>query len=196
MNGQHPPIATLIGRRLRRQRVKLGLSARCVADAVGLAVSSLSNIEAGQRSPSLHVLVRLSKELSLPVAEILDGAPEKLGRKIHARLFSADDQPGLQLQRLTDPKEPRVAIIDSSLAFGPPCHIDGLVGVLTAIQKSGISILRCNEEEHVIRAGDALTISHGRPLTWLNGGREPSSVLWIGRPGYTMGNIFHIKRHE
>lgn len=150
MNSRKLQLAMLIGHRIRRQRIKLGLSLNNVAESVGLDVGYLSYIETGQRNASLQVVVHLCRVLVLPVEEVFSTNPETLGWKGPGVGSVEADVQGLSLQLLTDPKESRLAIVSATLPFGQPCHLDGLQGgVLTAVQGVGCSILRSEKSETV-----------------------------------------------
>lgn len=56
-----------IGREVRGQRKKLGITVAKLADATGLSVGMLSKIENGNTSPSLSTLQTLSQALAIPV---------------------------------------------------------------------------------------------------------------------------------
>lgn len=183
-------IATLVGRRLRRQRIRLGLSLTSAAEAAGLAVSSLSNIESGKNA-SLPVVVRLCRALSLRVEEVVDPNQETMGWKGPA-MSSVDRQAQeLSVQLLTNPKESAVGVVSATLPSGHGCHLEGTpAGVLTIIQKSGCSIIRSQQTEEVLNPGDALTFRRPTAATWLSVGRGHSTALWVGAPGTDLWRIF------
>lgn len=122
------------------------LSLTNVAETVGLGVSSLSNIETGQRNASLPVVLRLCRALYLRVEEVLDPRPETLGWRGPALSSNEWAAGELSLQLLTNSEESRVALISATLPFGHQCHLHGApAGVLTVIQKSGCSLIRSSK---------------------------------------------------
>ncbi len=60
-----------LGERLRRQRNLLGLTLQGVADAAGLSVGFVSQIERGITTPSLSSLVAVSRVLNVHVSDFL-----------------------------------------------------------------------------------------------------------------------------
>ncbi len=60
-----------VGRRLRERRVARKETLQVVADAADISLSHLAEIETGKSSCSLPVLLRLSRALAYPVAQIL-----------------------------------------------------------------------------------------------------------------------------
>jgi transcriptional regulator with XRE-family HTH domain len=61
-----------VGRWIRSNRLKAGLTQQDVAHALGLTRSSISNIEAGTQSLSLVGFLRLTQELDVSPGEFLD----------------------------------------------------------------------------------------------------------------------------
>ncbi|MDI6908168.1 MAG: helix-turn-helix transcriptional regulator [Thermoanaerobacterales bacterium] len=58
-----------IGRRLTEIRTMAGISANALAKKAGVAQSTISEIEAGKRQPSLSVLQKLSTALGITLAD-------------------------------------------------------------------------------------------------------------------------------
>jgi transcriptional regulator with XRE-family HTH domain len=59
----------VFGRRLRQIRRQKDLTQEQLAEAVGISVEFLSNIERGINAPSFETLEKLSEVLTVPVAE-------------------------------------------------------------------------------------------------------------------------------
>lgn len=68
-------ILTEFGRRITALRVDAGLTQQRVSDMIGLARSSVSNMEAGRQEPGIGTLVDLSRALGVPVGELLGFDP-------------------------------------------------------------------------------------------------------------------------
>jgi transcriptional regulator with XRE-family HTH domain len=66
-----------IGRRLREERRRLGLTLQEVADRSRLSLGMISKIENAQTSPSLRTLARLSQALEVPVTTFFRGFEEE-----------------------------------------------------------------------------------------------------------------------
>ena len=67
------------GSRVRDLRLERGLTQEGLAEATGLDRTFISNIEMGQRRPSLDVLLLLAMGLGLSLASLFDG----LGPGLH-----------------------------------------------------------------------------------------------------------------
>lgn len=61
------------GIRVRDQRNRLGLSQMDMAERVGLHFTYLSQIERGERNPSLVNILRLAKSLEIDPAALVTG---------------------------------------------------------------------------------------------------------------------------
>ena len=77
-----------LGREIRRRRKAQGLTLERLGEVAGLTANYLSNIEAGQRDPSLSSMIRLARAFDAPIGELL-GMPEMSADSIEAaRLLS------------------------------------------------------------------------------------------------------------
>ena len=111
-------LQTIVGSRLREQRLARGASLRDTATGAGISPGHLSEIENGNSHASLPVLLRLCRALHLPIAELL---PRLGGRRIHESVVTAD-RPGVR--RLSHP-ELELRIDRIVLAAGGE-HVDAL----------------------------------------------------------------------
>jgi transcriptional regulator with XRE-family HTH domain len=64
-----------LGARLRSLRKDKGLALKAVAAAAGISLPFLSEIERGQKLPSLNVLSEVAAALGVSVVELLRGLP-------------------------------------------------------------------------------------------------------------------------
>ncbi len=67
-------IGKLVGRAVREQRERLGLSQEAVARRAKMDRAYLSNLENGSRNPSVDVVERLAKALDTTPGQLLDTA--------------------------------------------------------------------------------------------------------------------------
>jgi transcriptional regulator with XRE-family HTH domain len=76
--GTSPAIATVlaeVGPRLKRVRVRRGVTLTELAAVTGISKSTLSRLETGQRKPSLELLLPIAHAHQVPLDELV-GAPE------------------------------------------------------------------------------------------------------------------------
>ena len=71
-------LAVEIGRRVRRQRVKLGITQEGLAERSGFHVTWISSVENGRRNLSVVSLVRLASALEVDPSRLVRGlGPEE-----------------------------------------------------------------------------------------------------------------------
>jgi transcriptional regulator with XRE-family HTH domain len=83
----------LVGPQIRRRRRERGLTLAAVAEATGLNVGYLSQVENDKASPSLETLASLAEALDVPIAWFL------LDQSIGPRLVRASERPRRRLGR-------------------------------------------------------------------------------------------------
>jgi transcriptional regulator with XRE-family HTH domain len=99
-----PAITTVlaeVGPRIKRLRTRRGITLTQLAAATGISKSTLSRLEAGQRKPSLELLLPLAQAHQVPLDELV-GAPEvgdprirlKPRRRNGRMVFPLTQQPG------------------------------------------------------------------------------------------------------
>ena len=64
-----------VGARIRRLRAERGLSLSALATAAGIGKGSLSELESGQRNPTLQTLYAVAGPLGVPLVALLDDRP-------------------------------------------------------------------------------------------------------------------------
>ena len=63
--------AEIFGKRLRQLRRDAGWTQEQLAEAAGITTTYTSDLERGTKVPSLTILLRLSRALAIPVADLL-----------------------------------------------------------------------------------------------------------------------------
>jgi len=82
-----------IARRIRNLREQRNLSQRALADAAGVSAAALSQIEAGQTSPSVATLEKLADGMGVAVAAFF----LEVGERSNVEIFSLEDRSGVTL---------------------------------------------------------------------------------------------------
>ena len=70
-----PDVLAEVGPRLRRLRMRRGVTLTALAAQTGISKSTLSRLESGQRKPSLELLLPLAEAHQVPLDELV-GAPD------------------------------------------------------------------------------------------------------------------------
>lgn len=80
-----------VGERVTRHRINKGIGQQDLATAVGLARSSIANLEAGRQRVPIHVLASIAAALGLAVADLLPDAPLPVDELPRVEKFITDD---------------------------------------------------------------------------------------------------------
>ena len=87
-----------VGPRLRMLRQQRGTTLAELAEETGISVSTLSRLEAGQRRPTLELLLPLARAHQVPLDELVD-APPTGDPRVRARSFERHGAVYLPLTR-------------------------------------------------------------------------------------------------
>jgi len=68
-----PSLGQILGRNLRHERGRLGISQEELGFRAGLHRNQIGQIERGERSPRLHTIIKLAGGLGVSPCELLDG---------------------------------------------------------------------------------------------------------------------------
>ncbi|MFF8811426.1 helix-turn-helix domain-containing protein [Streptomyces pactum] len=88
-----------MGPRLRAARERHGATLAGVSGATGISASVLSRIETGRRTPTLRMLLQLSKEYGVSLDELAGTAPAPAARPRATPVSFGDDKAVLPLTR-------------------------------------------------------------------------------------------------
>lgn len=168
---------TALGTRLRGLRTRRGLSLSGLAADAGIGKGSLSELEAGQRNPTLATLYALAGPLGVPLATLL---AEQTGAEVSADGLSAtllsterlDDGPTVEVYRLA---------LDGDADRRSPAHGAGVREHLLVTQ--GRLVVEHRDGTAELGAGDALTFASDTPHRYRVLDGEPCrAVLVITSP--------------
>jgi transcriptional regulator with XRE-family HTH domain len=170
-----------IGQILKRMRTQRKLSIRDVADGSGLSASFLSAVERGESDVSIGRLARIAEFFDQDLGSMLgystrlsrpafvtksDRVTLNRGRGIRYELLRL---PGLSLELASISFDPRSAFRDE-LAHE---------GVDTIFVTSGEIVLRVNDIDYPMRAGDCAVYSAGFTHTMRNDSIRPATAVGL-----------------
>jgi transcriptional regulator with XRE-family HTH domain len=170
-----------IGQILKRMRTQRKLSIRDVADGSGLSASFLSAVERGESDVSIGRLARIAEFFDQDLGSMLgystrlsrpafvtksDRVTLNRGRGIRYELLRL---PGLSLELAAISFDPRAAFRDE-LAHE---------GVDTIFVTSGEIVLRVNDIDYPMRAGDCAVYSAGFTHTMRNDSTRPATAVGL-----------------
>ncbi len=178
---------TRVGRTLRQLRKKNGMSLQALAEASGVSVGMISQVERGLANPSVRLLTALRRALNVsmqelfgetPPAEQTDADPPFVRRRenrpvinlgmIRKELMTPADRQNLQLMILKiDPGGE-----SGGRALSYPAEKGGVV-------LSGRLTLSVDNQTVDLNTGDSFCFDSALPHSLRNTSNEPTEVLWI-----------------
>jgi transcriptional regulator with XRE-family HTH domain len=186
---QLPPMASSdslelasTGMRIRRERLKRGLSQQRAAAQIGISRSFLAAVERGESGVSIQTLAKMSDVFGIPMSEF---ANSSVGS---SRVMRATERPrtvlagGVTWEELARPgrsdMEPALLYIPINQGSGGTIVRPG-ESFVYVLSGSLIFVLGEHQEETRLRAGDALVIEGGTPVAWRNDGNETVTCVWV-----------------
>ena len=173
-----------VGGQVRRLREGVRISVRTLADRTGFSASFISQVENGQASPSISSLHKIADALGVTLGEFFteaDGESSLIVRHSErprldsswssAHIEALGPAPGSRQL------EPLVVTLDPGGRSGkiPHPHIrEEFAFVL-----DGVATLTLAGQEHLLREGDAVTLSAGDLRLWENREDSPARNLFV-----------------
>ncbi|MEV4094211.1 helix-turn-helix domain-containing protein [Streptosporangium saharense] len=126
MDEQSPIAATLarVGPRLRKIRAQRGVTLAALSEATGISKSTLSRLEAGQRRPSLELLLPIAQAHQVPLDELV-GAPEVGDPRVRCRPRVRNGRTVIPLTTQPGPLQAWKSIIPGEQNRPEPCTHEG-----------------------------------------------------------------------
>ncbi len=171
-----------LGQRLRRRRKHLGLTLKHVADAAGLSVGFISQIERDITTPSLSSLVSVSRVLAVEVAEFLSqpGGDAPLTRHDQRQLYAISEN-SLTYERISTSFAGNV--LRSVIIHEPPGHRSEPIthdGEEMMFVLDGAITIELDGERSVLEASDSIHFKSSRTHSTWNHTDRPAAILWVG----------------
>lgn len=184
-----------VGRHVRRERLKYGLSLNDLARETELSASFLSLLENGKVTPSLKVLDRLAKFFSINIAALVAEDDEDDEEQVF--VFHRDEQ-----IRVSDRNERTLRFLLPKVGLGIEPVLVTLRPHMTStpftqhpgyefgyVLEGLFQIQVGDKEPVVVHQGDSAIYQSSYPHRLLNPGDRTAKGLWIGLP-YTQGIHF------
>lgn len=187
---QLPPMASSdtlelasTGMRIRRERLKRGLSQQRAATQIGISRSFLAAVERGESGISIQTLAKMSDVFGIPMSEF--AAKTSFGS---GRVMRVSERPrtvlagGVTWEELARPSsndlEPALLYTPTKQGSGGTVVRPG-ESFVYLLSGSLIFVLGEQQEETQLGTGDALVIEAGTPVAWRNDGTETSVCVWV-----------------
>jgi DNA-binding transcriptional MerR regulator/quercetin dioxygenase-like cupin family protein len=175
--------ASPVGPRLRRMRVKSGLSLMQVARATGVSIGFLSALERGQMSASVATLRRLAHFFHLNILSLFDPSDANPRRVQPADRKILEAGPGVRMELLAwgnAVMEPHLFRIAPGAGSGESYAHDG--EEFLYILRGRLDITLEDGETHRLAQGDSFYFESNMQHRWLNPGKKETQVLWVNTP--------------
>jgi transcriptional regulator with XRE-family HTH domain len=155
------------GWKLRALRLRAHLSMRELARRAGVAVSYVSNVEAGRLSPTLATLRKMLLALGSDIGPFFgDGDAAATGHVFRRHAMRATSDAGRNYTFLL-PARPdvRIEMMDEELFAGEKPDFESLAGDLAGYVLEGELLLEVEgNESQVLEPGDAFYVPAGHPV--------------------------------
>lgn len=191
-----PGALDAIGRRLREERFRAGISQRELARRVGLSASLISQLESGQSKPSVGTLYSIVTELGVSVDRIIRGGdhPETAGSEAHSggegspvvhpgERAAIDLDSGVRWEELAADREESVdfllAVYEVGGASTPDRSMMRHDGREYGYVLSGTLTIRIGFHEYELHAGDSVAFESTTPHRLVNHGDVPVQAIWL-----------------
>jgi transcriptional regulator with XRE-family HTH domain len=181
-------VLSAVGGRLRALRLQRGATLSQLSATTGISVSTLSRLEAGQRKPTLELLLPLARAHQVPLDELV-GAPETGDPRVHPKPF---DRGGVTVVPLTR----RPGGIRAFKQIYPPGwpgrepEQQSHEGYEWLYVLSGRLRMLLGEHDVVLTAGEVVEFDTHVPHWFGNPGTEPAEVLTLYGP---QGERIHVR---
>lgn len=178
----HQSTASALGPALRERRKALGLSMQSVADAAGLSVGFISQLERGLTSPSLSSLAGIAEALQTPISEFLEQpAGDQIMTRKSDRVPYSVDLAGISYERISSSFEG--SQLTSVIVHEPPGHRGEPIshrGEELFFVLAGEVTVEIEGEVEILRPGDSIHFDSRRVHSTWNHTNETVSILWCG----------------
>jgi DNA-binding transcriptional MerR regulator/uncharacterized cupin superfamily protein len=171
-----------IGPRFRKLRLQRGESLSTVANAVGVSIGFLSNLERSQSGASIAIMRKLAQYFGLNILDLfnpIDGT----GPLVRPRdRKSLEGGPGVHMELLASGKitmEPHMFRVAPGAGSGESYSHEGEEFLYLVRGRLDIELAG---EKFQLRAGDSFYFSSKTQHRWVNPGNSDTLILWINTP--------------
>jgi transcriptional regulator with XRE-family HTH domain len=180
-------VLTGVGSRLRALCRARGTTLAQLSETTGISLSTLSRLEAGQRRPTLELLLPLAKAHGVQLDELV-GAPATGDPRVHMRPFTRHGVTFIPLTRQLGSLRAYKQILPPTPGVEPEQRVHEGYEWLYVL--SGRLRLLLGEHDLVLTAGEAAEFDTRTPHGILNAGAEPVEVLAVFGP---QGERMHVR---
>jgi transcriptional regulator with XRE-family HTH domain len=177
-----------VGPRLRALRQRRGATLAQLSTTTGISVSTLSRLEAGQRKPTLELLLPLARAHQVPLDELVD-APATGDPRIHPRPIQREGRTFLPLTRRPGGLQAYKMIVPPQAIEREP-ELRVHEGYEWLYVLSGQLRLLLAEHDLMLAVGEVVEFDTHVPHWFGNPGPGPTEVLSLFGP---QGERLHVR---
>jgi DNA-binding transcriptional MerR regulator/uncharacterized cupin superfamily protein len=176
------PETSTLGPQLRKLRLQRGEPLSTVANALGLSIGFLSNLERSQTEASVAILRKVAQYYGMNILDFfspIEGT-SPLVRPEERKVLEGG--PGVQMELLASGKitmEPHLFRIAPGAGSGDPYSHQGEEFLF--LVKGRLNIM-LEGEEFKLKAGDSFYFQSHTEHRWNNPGKTETMILWINTP--------------
>jgi DNA-binding transcriptional MerR regulator/uncharacterized cupin superfamily protein len=176
------PDTSLLGWQLRRLRLQRGESLSTVAQAVGVSIGFLSNVERSQSGASIGILRKLAQYYGLNILDFFDplDAVGPLVRPKDRKVLEGG--PGVQMELLASGKitmEPHLFSVEPGAGSGESYSHEGEEFLYLVRGRLSITL---EGTTYALNPGDSFYFRSQTPHHWSNPGKTTAVILWVNTP--------------
>jgi transcriptional regulator with XRE-family HTH domain len=181
-------VLTGVGPRLRALRRERGITLARLSETTGISLSTLSRLEAGQRKPTLELLLPLAKAHGVQLDELV-GAPATGDPRVHPRSFKRHGTTFVPLTNQLGALRAYKQILPGGAVEGP---VEQRVheGYEWLYVLSGRLRLVLGEHDIVLVSGEAAEFDTRVPHAMVNADASPVEFLSLFGP---QGERLHVR---
>ena len=181
-------VLTAVGPRLRALRLERGATLTQLSASTGISVSTLSRLEAGQRKPTLELLLPLARAHQVPLDELV-GAPETGDPRVHPKPFTRGGVTVIPLTRRPGGLRAFKQIYPPGWPGREP-EQQSHEGYEWLYVLSGRLRMLLGDHDVVLTPGEVVEFDTHVPHWFGNPGPEPAEVLTLYGP---QGERIHVR---
>lgn len=180
-----------LGRRLRQERLRRGLTLKQIESRVGISATHLSDIERGKCSPTVGVLDKLAKALETRSALLLDtltAAAVTVTRSGERQIVLSGCGTVRSEGVTPQTAQSTMSLLYKTYEVAPdrPAREHGHVGEEFVTVLEGRLCVIVGGEEHILEAGDSIHFKSSLPHGFRNAGETRARVLAVTTPRFSI----------
>lgn len=180
-----------LGRRLRQERLRRGLTLKQIESRVGISATHLSDIERGKCSPTVGVLDKLARALETRSALLLDtlATPSVRVTRSGERQTVLSSCGTVRSEGITPlAHQSKLSLLHKTYEIAPDRQIHErkhLGEEFITVLEGRLCVLVAGEEHH-LEAGDSIHFKSGLPHGFRNEGETRVRVLAATTPRFSL----------